>query len=532
MGFRHGPTGPVRMATTTANRLAGPGRNLTSPLGSAATAAMLAVVGLAITIKFPSATPLAAVAVAGILVLTAWMLLSERYEWSLVVVMLYIGLADGYLKLSTGSSHITLVRDLLMYSVVVGALVRLAVRREALRWPPLSGWIVAWTVVVLVQIANPADGTLQHSFASVRPHLEWVPLFFFGYAVMRSKGRIRAFLYLLVAIAAINGVVGLVQLNLSKEQLAAWGPGYEKAINGEGENEVSGRGFTDENGEEHNRPFALGGDSGFGGILGMFAVPAALALLVLTRRPGSRALVALLSAGTILAVATSASRTAVLGSIIAVFAFAGLTVTSRAGLRTVLALALALFVAYGTITLLNSSAHQGSFDRYNSIKNPGEAISTAYNYRSSTLAKVPTYIGQIPFGGGIGSAGPAGSYAGGNEIKRDAESEPTFLVIELGFPGLVVMYGLVFTMFYLSITRIRRIVDYETRILLTGVAAPLFANFLTGLAGINSANVPPAPYLWFSAGILSFWLLAKNGPLQASDRPGSTRRPEPTMIAA
>jgi hypothetical protein len=519
------------MATTTASRLAGFSRNLSSPLGSAATAAMLTVVGLAIAVKFPSGTPLAAVAVAGILVLTAWMLLSERYEWSLVVVMLYIGLADGYLKLSTGSSHITLVRDLLLYSVVVGALVRLAVRREALRWPPLSGWIVAWTVVVVVQIANPADGTLQHSIASVRPHLEWVPLFFFAYAVMRSKSRIRAFLYLLVTIAAINGVVGLVQLNLSKEQLAAWGPGYEKAINGEGENAVSGRGFTDENGEEHNRPFALGGDSGFGGIIGMFAVPAALALLVLTRRPGPRTLVALLSAGTILAVATSASRTAVLGSIIAVFAFAGLTVTSRAGLRTVLALGLALIVAYGTLSLLNSSAHQGSFDRYNSIKDPGEAISTAYNYRSNTLAKVPKFIGEIPFGGGIGSAGPAGSYAGGNEIKRDAESEPTFLVIELGVPGFVVMYGFVFTLFYLSITRIRRIGDRETRILLTAVAAPLFANFFTGLAGINSANVPPAPYLWFSAGILSFWLLTRSVEREVAPPVGRERRLEPTAMA-
>jgi hypothetical protein len=520
------------MATTTVSRPVGLSRNLTRPLGSAATAAMLALVGLAITLRFPSATPLAAIAVAGVLVGTGWMLLSERYEWSLAIVMLYIGLADGYLKLSTGSSHITLVRDVLLYAVVVGVLVRLAVRREALRWPPLSGWVIAWVVVVLVQIANPADGTMQHSIASVRPHIEWVPLFFFGYALMRNKSRLRAFLYLLVAVAAINGVVGLIQLNLSKEQLSAWGPGYEKAINGEGgENGVSGRGFTDENGEEHNRPFALGGDSGFGGILGMFAVPAALALLVLTRRRGVRVLVALAAAGTILAVATSASRTAVLGSIIAVFAFAGLTVTSRAGLRTVLALGLALVVAYGTITLLSSSAQKGSFDRYNTIKNPGQAISTAYEYRSNTLAKVPTFIGEIPFGGGIGSAGPAGSYAGGNGVKRDAESEPTFLIIELGAPGFLAMYGFVFTLFYLSITRIRRIGDRETRILLTAIAAPLFANFITGLVGINSANTPPAPYLWFSAGILSFWLLARNTEAGAVRSAEGAGRPQPVAMA-
>src|SRR5262249_38866063 len=148
-------------------------------------------------------------------------------------------------------------------------LIRMAVRRRPINWPPLSGWVIAWVVVVLVQVANPHDGTLLHSVASVRPHAEWVPLFFLGYLALRSKRRIRAFLMLLLAVATVNGIVGLVQVNLTPSQLAGWGPGYQKAINGEGS--LSARGFADENGTERNRPFGLGGDIGFGGAVGVLA---------------------------------------------------------------------------------------------------------------------------------------------------------------------------------------------------------------------------------------------------------------------
>ena len=56
------------------------------------------------------------------------------YLWRATVAFYgeYVGLADGYLKLRTGSSNVTLVRDLLLYSIAVGALVdqAIAVRRQ------------------------------------------------------------------------------------------------------------------------------------------------------------------------------------------------------------------------------------------------------------------------------------------------------------------------------------------------------------------------------------------------------------------
>jgi hypothetical protein len=506
------------MATTTASGPPLLSRALLRPMGSAATACLLALLGLAITIQLPSATALFGVVALAILGAAAWMLFNERYEWSLAILMLYLGLADGFLKLKTGSSQATLLRDLLLYAIAVGALARVAIRRETLSLPPLSGWVIAWLVVVAVQIANPSNGTLAHSLAAVRPHIEWVPLFFLGYLTVRSNARLRHFLLLLLAIGAVNGLVSLVQFSISPDELAGWGPGYERAISGEGD--VSARTFADEEGNERNRPFALGGDFGFGGIVGLIAVPAALALLALSRGTGMRVATGLLSAGVVLAIATSQARVAVLGAIVAVIAFAALTVTSRAGVRTVVALSLTLFVAYATVNLLSSDAERGSFDRYQNISSPTKALSTAYDYRRETLARIPEYTVQIPLGAGIGSKGPAASVAGGATGKGyDGESEPTFLLIELGIPGLVVMLGFNLALFWYSITRIRRIEDRETRILLTALAAPLFALFTTWFVGVSTATVPGAPYLWFAGGVLAYWLLGEGRRLSRSPSP-------------
>jgi hypothetical protein len=496
------------MATTTASPSPAFNRVVLKPLGGMATAVVLAGVGLLISVKFPTASPLSAAITIGMLAVTTWMFLSERYEWSLAVLMIYLGLADGYLKLRTGSSQATLLRDLLLYAIATGALIRVAVRRESLAWPPLMGWVIAWLLVVAVQIVNPGNGTLSHTIASFRPQAEWVPLFFLGYLVMRSNARIRNFLLILLAVTAINGIVSFIQFNQTPEQLSSWGPGYERAISGEGG--VSARTYTDNSGTQHTRPFGLGGDFGFGGVLGMLAIPAALALLALSRRSGVRLATGLLSFGTVLAIATSEARVAVIGSVVAVFAFAALTVTSRAGLRTVLAVGLAVVVAYATVGILSSNAkHQGSFDRYESISNPSTAVSTAIDYRRSTFNQIPEYVVDFPFGAGIGTAGPATSVAGGTGQHLNAESEPTFLLIEVGLPGLLVMLGFFLVLFYISITRIRKVADRETRLLLTAIAAPLFAIFSTGIVGTNTATVPNSPYLWFAAGILSFWLLGE-----------------------
>jgi hypothetical protein len=468
-------------------------------------AAALSLVAIAISIRLQTATPLVAGGVIGVLLLSAWMLFEPRTELSLAVLMVYMAAIDGYLKLKTGGSAALLARDLMLYAIAAGALLRALVRGRELRPPPLTGWVVAWVVVVGIQVFNPGGASWEHSLLSMRPHLEFVPLFFLGYQMMRSPRRLRGFLVLLLALAAVNGVVGLVQFNQTPEQLARWGPGYKARITGTGA--LAGRGFVDTHGVTRNRPFALGSDMGFGGSIGTLALPAALVLLVLARRRALRVLALALSLGAILAVATSQARVAVLGSVCALVAFMLLAIVSRNVTRAVVAVAVGAALSFAVIATLASSAPSGSFDRYASIA-PDRAVNTAYEYRKDTIARVPQYALEIPLGAGLGSAGPGATAPGGTAAgaSLDAESEPTYLVIETGVPGLLVMLGLMLRLMALAVRGIMRLPDGELRLLLAGVAAPLFAIFAAGVTGITTAATPVSPYVWFTAGILAWWL--------------------------
>jgi O-Antigen ligase len=482
--------------------------------------------GVVIAVRLPAADPVSAAILAAIIGIAIWMFSTARYELTLAVVMLYIGLIDGYFKLKTGSQVATLGRDLLLYAIVIGALVRWAIRGERVERPPLTGWVIAWVAVVLIQLANPANGTLGHSMAALRPHLEFVPLFFLGYVVLRSERRLRGFLMLLLVVAAANGIVGLIQFNMTPEELGSWGPGYERKISGEGD--VAARGFATEEGELRTRPFALGSDMGFGGIVGIIAVPAALGLLAVGGF-GTRMAASLLSIGVILAVVTSQARVAMIGAVVAALGFAALSVTSRGAFRAVMALALAVLVTYASVSVLTSSSDEGAFDRYSSIA-PDKAATTTYEYRRATLSRIPDYIKDIPLGAGIGSKGPGGSTGGRGTAGQglNAESQPSYLLIELGVPGLLVMLGFTLTLVGVSMRRVRKLEQPKLRLLVAAVAAPIVALLATWVVGISTATTPSAPYIWLAAGALSYWLLGRQPDVPVPSPPPP---PEPVLAA-
>jgi hypothetical protein len=173
-------------------------------------------------------------------------LYSTRYTLTLGALMLFLGLADGYLKLRFGGLAITALRDALLYSIAAGALIRLALSDTRISWPPLTALVAAWVGVVLIEVANPANGTLTHSLLSLRSHIEWVPLFFLGYAVLRTKRRLLGFLTLILVLTAVNGAVALYQYQAGPNAIAAWGPGYERLIFGGAG--IAGRTFVDNSG--------------------------------------------------------------------------------------------------------------------------------------------------------------------------------------------------------------------------------------------------------------------------------------------
>ena len=274
----------------------------------------------------------AAVGAVVFVLLAAWCFSHRRVDRALAALGLYLGLLDGYLKLRTGSQFTTLARDVLVAAISAGALVRAMHAERPLSLPPLGGFVLAFSAIVVVEVVNPSARSIGTSIVGIRQHLEFVPLFFLGYAFIRRPAQLEKVLLVLVVCAAAGGVVSYVQSTLTPAELADWGPGYRERIYGEGVFAGAGRVGFDENGETSVRPFGLGSDIGAGGTAAALALPALIALLM-GARGGARLVFVLLGGAIGLAVLTAGSRSGVVAAFVSVAVFAVIAVSSRNAMR-------------------------------------------------------------------------------------------------------------------------------------------------------------------------------------------------------
>jgi hypothetical protein len=483
------------------------GRELAAQAGGGLLIAAVAAGLTAVVISGATVNGLAIlIVVAGSL----WFATTRRPAVALALLMVYLGVLDGYLKLATGSSYVTFVRDALLYALVAGLLVRSVVQGKRLVVPPLSGFVFAFVVLVLVQLANPLNGSPTHSLAGVRQHLEFVPLFFLAFVYVRTTKALRIFVLLLALVAAANGIAGLVQFNETPAQLAAWGPGYAQRVLGEGSFSTAGRTFLAKSGQGRTRPFGLGSDSGAGGVFGAFALAGIIALVSLHRRRGYLLVAAMLALGATAAVITSQARGVIVSSVVIVLAYGLLTSTSRGRAQNLLALALTVIVAVFAIQAIVGSLGSTSL-RYQGL-GPTSLFSTANKARGKSLAAIPRNLEHYPLGAGLGVAGPASQAAsGGSQLTGnvDAETEFSFLDLETGIPGMLVLTGFVITVVAVGFRRCRHESDQEARILLAAVIAPAVGILALFFSSALSPSVPAGPYLWAVAGIVSYWLIAR-----------------------
>ena len=150
----------------------------------------------------------------------------------MALLALYLGLLDGPVKLAIGAHELTAsVRNVLIGAVVLGALMRIVVRREKVKLPPLSGWVIAFVTVVADRGVQSADteGILK-ILGGFRQQLQWVPFFFFGYLLMRSKKRLRQLFLIVGVIGLANGVVSRLPDEPQPRADRCWGPGYRQLI--------------------------------------------------------------------------------------------------------------------------------------------------------------------------------------------------------------------------------------------------------------------------------------------------------------
>ncbi|HEV7585985.1 MAG TPA: hypothetical protein VGO14_09425, partial [Solirubrobacteraceae bacterium] len=191
------------------------------------------VLGIAIAVQVTHPNYLILVGVVVGVLTVVGLVLSPRYEVSLVLIAIYLGLLEGPAKLGSGGHEtVSVVRNVLIFSVGLGVLLRLIVKKEKIRLPPLSAWVLAFSALVLIEALNPKTHGILKALGGYRQQLQWVPFFFFGYAVFRTKDRFRKLFLLLGVIALANAVVNVYQTKLGPTGLAGWGPGYRDLVFG------------------------------------------------------------------------------------------------------------------------------------------------------------------------------------------------------------------------------------------------------------------------------------------------------------
>jgi hypothetical protein len=492
---------------------------------------LVVALGIAIEMPRPNYLLILGVVVGSLCVVA--LMTSARYEVTVAILALYLGLLDGPVKLlSGGGTTASAVRDVLIFAVSLGAIMRLIASRERVRLPPLFGWVFAWIVLVVIEAFNPGTHGLLKVVGGFRQLLEWVPFFFFGYMIMRSKERLRVLFLLLGAIALANGLVSLYQTRISPRQLASWGPGYAQYVEGgkgfEGGAGTTGRTYSSE-GVARVRPPALGSEEGFGGGAGTLALPGLLALLAVGRRR-RRWLVVLLLLGALLAIGTSLQRTQVLGGVAAAVSFGLLSLGAGRRVTGPLAALLTVVVlAFAIGAVLVSAEGSGVFSRYASIS-PSNAGSTTVNYREKTILQIPRYIEDAPFGVGLATVGAGAGFGGKNEVELEGhgvtgESQYNFVTLELGVLGLILWVALTTKVILLAARRLRRIADIELRVYLVAPFAAFIAFTLAGFGGATTPSAVFGPFFWFATGIAAYWFA---GP----GRTASTSAAQPKLPAA
>jgi len=452
----------------------------------------------------------AVVVVAG----TLWFATTRRTGLALALLMLYLGLFDGYLKLATGSNLVTFVRDGLLYGLVVGLLARAIVTRKPLPLPPLTGWVLAFVVIVCAQLFNPADGSLYHSLSGVRQHLEFVPLFFLTYAFVRTTKALQTFVVLLLVIAAANGAANLVQFHLTPQQLASWGPGYSARIYGTGQFQFAGRVFNDTSGTTHTRPFGLMSEAGAGGLVAAFAIAGVLWLA--RRFTRTRYLLLAIAMAVIVAVGlvTSEGRGALLAGLAVALGYGLLSAKSSGRASALLGVALVAIVAVVVGGALVSAAGTSAF-RYQGLTTSG-IVQTTQKARGYSIAQIVPNMIHYPFGGGLGVGGPAAGVSGAPALAGvvDTENEISFATLETGIPGMVTLIGFAVLLFVLGVKRCAAEPDPEARFLLAAIIAPIAGMLSLYLVSAASPTTPSGPYLWACGGIVAYWLVARPAALR------------------
>ncbi len=469
---------------------------------------------LGLTIAFPNLSVVLVLAsLAGLIGVVA-LVNSPRLGVNVAILAVYLGVLNGPVKLGTGSHELTAsIPDILIGAICIGALLRMGARRERLTAPPLGVWVLAFVMTVVIEAFNPKTHGFLKVAAGFRQQLQFVPFFFFGYALMRSKRALEIFFVIFCICGLANALVSTYQTKLSPSQLATWGPGYRALYAPTSIGKKAGHARVyDSEGEARARPVGLGSDSGFSGGVGQIALPFSIALLAIWR--GRKRWYAIIFAlGALAGIATGLGRTQLISAVMGVFLMAGFAYLGGRQTKRVLASLLvvaAVAIPFGAVFLTVVSS--GTFSRYESLESTSTGELATHKAGAYTL--IPHELERVPFGVGLGTSGPVAGVGGLVSDKLEghgvsSETQWNLLANEVGAPGLLVWAAITIVFIAVSLRGIRLIRDRDLALMLAAVCGPFVALSISGFTGPFETSTAHGSFFWFALGIAAFWFAGR-----------------------
>ncbi len=468
-----------------------------------------AVLALVVTIEFSGMSVFLVLGVVIAAIGVYALVVNARLEVTVLILAVYLGLLNGPVKLGVGAHELTgAVPDIMVAAICAGALMRMVVRRERPRMPPLSAWVLAFIGTVVIEAFNPKTLGVLKVAGGFRQELQWVAFFFFGYILMRSKQRLRIFFIIVAVCASANAIVASYQTTLSPVALASWGPGYQALYQplSVGKSGSGARVYASE-GESHARPVGLGSDAGFSGGIGELAVPFSLALFAIWRGR-RRWLAAALALSGLVGVAAGLGRLQVITAVLGVVAFVALASVGGQSRRALVAALTVGLVAIPFGAAYVSLLKPGTFSRYESLES--SSAGELATHKEGAYKLIPHELEVAPFGVGLGTVGAVSSFGGQAEHLIEghgvsAETQYNLLADEVGAPGLLAWSLLSLYVIAVVVRGMRRIRDPELVLLLAAACAPFCILPITGSSGPFSVSPAAGSYFWFAIGIAAYW---------------------------
>lgn len=471
--------------------------------------------------------------VAGVTLL--WYLTTERIPLALILLIVFMGVFEGYLKLNTsGSAYYVIYAARNVLTIALGLNVLFKARMRKLEeigidfsWPPFSLLIGFYLLWCLINIFHPDGINLMNSIAGVRPHIEFVPLYFLGFLVCKKDPKWYTHLLItFVIIGVLNAVAAIHQYKLGPEALSqVWGPGYEKLVgdlNGNIQDPATVRdkiGFNarvyyDSNYNLILRPPGLGSDHSFPAMVAQISMFAVLVLLFYYLKMKNYWMVGFLALSALLLFAgiiVSASRSYLLLTIVGLaigLLFYMREIFSGQKLKIVVLLIIAGAI-WGGNYALKSYISESVYDRFQNVSTPGKLYERLEEEKFSNWDYTRYYLFENPLGRGLGKVGPGAAFFATSVedamFLGNGETEVNFVLSELGIVGLFLLYIPIIATFLKSSLIIRTsAADTYQRLSSMVVFLYLLAFLLNSFFG-TGAMFPQKACIWLLMGC--FWAL-------------------------